>query len=139
MKPRTKKGPSWANEDSVPQPAAPVPPAKSTSTAPKKNSGDGENEEDVEMADADSSAPPPPSEPLSDMDWLKQRMSSNVDKVVEEKAFEQSDDEDGGREEDGKDEEAVSPVPSPRIIWFLRSWVRLIRWLWKTRNRKKQK
>ena len=46
------------------------------------------------MEDAADAAPA--GEPVSDMEWLKQRMSSNVDKVVEEKAFEQSDDEDAG-------------------------------------------
>ncbi|RXW17359.1 hypothetical protein EST38_g8495 [Candolleomyces aberdarensis] len=107
MKPRTKKGPSWANEDSVPQPSALPAPAKATSMSAKAKEQDSGDDEDVEMADEDSSALPPASQPLSDMEWLKQRMTSNVDKVVEEKAFEQSDDEDAGKDNQNDEETAV--------------------------------
>lgn len=71
MQPRTKKGPSWANEARVEQP---VPPPE-------------------ERRDE----PPASSAALSDLEWMKQRMSQNVDK--EGKVFEQSDEEDGGQEE----------------------------------------
>ncbi|KAF9447641.1 RNA-binding domain-containing protein [Macrolepiota fuliginosa MF-IS2] len=73
MQPRTKKGPSWVNETRVEQP---VPPS----------------EEPKDESSAISTA-------LSDMEWMKQRMSQHVDK--EGKAFEQSDEEDG---------EEVNPV-----------------------------
>lgn len=66
MKSRTKKGPSWANED----PQAP------------------EAETKVEEAIEEEV----PSKGISDLDWLKKHTSKNVDKV--EKVFEQSDDED---------------------------------------------
>ncbi|TEB23078.1 RNA-binding domain-containing protein [Coprinellus micaceus] len=89
MQTRTKKGPSWANDASTAEPAMPDP-SPSTISSTKKQSDD----EDVAMEDAAEAAPA--GEPMSDMEWLKQRMSSNVDNVVEEKAFEQSDDEDAG-------------------------------------------
>ena len=85
MQSRTK-GRSWANDAATAEPVVPEP---SPSTIPStKTQPDGE---DVAMDDATEEAPA--GEPMSDMEWLKQRMSSNVDKVVEEKAFEQSDDE----------------------------------------------
>ena len=68
MKPRT--GPAWANEATV-QP---------TISAPPRND---ETMQDVEQE--------PRLDDVSDLEWMKQRMSKNVDVV--EKAFEQSDDE----------------------------------------------
>lgn len=67
---RPKKGPSWANEAKVSQPTIP---------APKPVVEDVVMEELVRT------------EAMSDLEWLKQRTSANVDKV--EKVFEQSDDE----------------------------------------------
>jgi len=69
MKPRTQKGPSWANED---------PQASEAQT--KVDAAEEPMEEDV------------PSKAVSDLDWLKKHTSKNVDKV--DKVFEQSDDED---------------------------------------------
>ncbi|KAJ7982776.1 hypothetical protein DFH06DRAFT_710389 [Mycena polygramma] len=79
MQPRGNKGRTWANEAA---PAAPInpPPAEAM-------------DEDTE---------PVREEGLSDLDWMKRRMSKNVDVV--EKAFEQSDDEDG--------DPVLAPVPS---------------------------
>ena len=67
---RPKKGPSWANEAKVSQPTIPVPEPVV---------------EDVVMEE------PAKAEAMSDLEWMKQRTSANVDKV--EKVFEQSDDE----------------------------------------------
>ena len=67
---RPKKGPSWANEAKVSQPTIPV-------SEPVV--------EDVVMEE------PAKTEAMSDLEWMKQRTSANVDKV--EKVFEQSDDE----------------------------------------------
>ena len=67
---RPKKGPSWANEAKVSQPTIPVPEPVV---------------EDVVMEE------PAKTEVMSDLEWMKQRTSANVDKV--EKVFEQSDDE----------------------------------------------
>ncbi|KAF8809936.1 hypothetical protein BYT27DRAFT_6509543 [Phlegmacium glaucopus] len=68
MKPRT--GPAWANEATV-QPTVSVPLT------------DDATMQDVEQA--------PRQDDVSDLEWMKQRMSKNVDVV--EKVFEQSDDE----------------------------------------------
>ena len=68
MKPRT--GPAWANEAS----------AQPTVSAPQTD--------DTTMRDAEQE---PRQDDVSDLEWMKQRMSKNVDVV--EKAFEQSDDE----------------------------------------------
>ncbi|KAJ8075742.1 Multiple RNA-binding domain-containing protein 1 [Marasmius tenuissimus] len=84
MKPR--KGPSWANEA---QPEA--------STSAKKI--------EDEAMDAE------PTEGLSDLDWMKRHMSKNVDIV--EKAFEQSDDEDAGEQEDGIPATQFASPPDP--------------------------
>ncbi|KAJ6536704.1 hypothetical protein DFH09DRAFT_1178549 [Mycena vulgaris] len=70
MQPRGNKGRTWANE------AAPEP------TEPPV----------AEKMDEDTE--PVREEGLSDLDWMKRRMSKNADVV--EKAFEQSDDEDAG-------------------------------------------
>ncbi|KAJ3532006.1 hypothetical protein NMY22_g7921 [Coprinellus aureogranulatus] len=107
MQPRTKKGPSWANDAATAEPVIPEPAPLPAPT--KEPTGD----EDVAMEDATEEIPA--AEPISDMDWLKQRMSSNVDKVVEEKAFEQSDDEDDTKDrqmevEQPKVEERKDPV-----------------------------
>ena len=67
---RPKKGPSWANEAKVSQPTIPVPETVV---------------EDIVMEE------PVRTEAMSDLEWMKQRTSANVDKV--EKVFEQSDDE----------------------------------------------
>ncbi|KAJ7043247.1 hypothetical protein C8F04DRAFT_1029332 [Mycena alexandri] len=66
MQPRGNKGRTWANESAVVAP--------------------------VEVADMDVDTEPAREEGLSDLDWMKRRMSKNADVV--EKAFEQSDDED---------------------------------------------
>lgn len=69
MKPRTKKGPSWANED-----------PQTSGARARVDTAEEPIEEDV------------PSKGVSDLDWLKRHTSKNVDKV--DKVFEQSDDED---------------------------------------------
>jgi len=65
MQQRTQKGPSWANEPRVEQP---VPPTEN-GDQPLMNSTT-----------------------LSDLEWMKQRMSQNIDRA--DKIFEQSDEED---------------------------------------------
>ncbi|KAJ7865707.1 hypothetical protein B0H13DRAFT_2236885 [Mycena leptocephala] len=70
MQPRGNKGRTWANE------AAPTVPVEILPDAAPTN----------------ENAEPLREEGLSDLDWMKRRMSKNVDVV--EKAFEQSDDED---------------------------------------------
>ena len=71
MQPRTKKGPTWANEaQSWPEPS-PVQPQK----AQEGLVGDGDAVVTKE-------------EGISDLEWMKRRVKDNVDA-----AFEQSDDE----------------------------------------------
>jgi multiple RNA-binding domain-containing protein 1 len=76
MQPR--KGPAWAN-DAAQVESSLMGKAKQQPKAPV----------DVDMDAGDN---PVHEEGLSDLDWMRQRMSKNVDTV--EKAFEQSDDED---------------------------------------------
>ncbi|KAJ7506616.1 hypothetical protein B0H11DRAFT_237636 [Mycena galericulata] len=73
MQPRGNKGRTWANE------AAPAVPLE-LPTDP------------TDADEMDQDGEPLREEGLSDLDWMKRRMSKNVD--VAEKAFEQSDDED---------------------------------------------
>ena len=68
MKPRT--GPAWANEAT----------AQPTVSAPQTD--------DTTIQDAEQE---PRQDDVSDLEWMKRRMSKNVDVV--EKAFEQCDDE----------------------------------------------
>ncbi|KAH9476672.1 Multiple RNA-binding domain-containing protein 1 [Psilocybe cubensis] len=71
-----KKGPAWANEAATPVPIMPAEPTPSVVPAP----------EDTEAQGA-----------ISDVEWMRQRMSAAVvDEVVEERVFEQ-DEEDGGK------------------------------------------
>lgn len=79
MQPRGNKGRTWANEP-APEPTDPPPAdAMEVDTEPVREEG------------------------LSDLDWMRRRMSNNADVV--EKAFEQSDDEDA--------DPVPPPAPSP--------------------------
>lgn len=69
MKPRTKKGPSWANEDS-------------------HASGRDSRVQIAEEATEEDAL----NKNISDLDWFKKHTSKNIDNV--DKVFEQSDDED---------------------------------------------
>ncbi|TFK26928.1 RNA-binding domain-containing protein [Coprinopsis marcescibilis] len=93
MQPRNK-GPSWANEASVPQPVAPIPAPEPSNDAI-----------DVDESEA-------PREELSDMEWMRRRMNAKVDEVEKEKAFEQSDDEDAPPKTKAKDEPTGRPQPA---------------------------
>lgn len=81
MQPRTTKGPAWANDAQSEQPAAPVP-----------------EPEAVQDTAMDTGEDPAKEEGISDLDWMKQRMTTNADVV--EKVFEQSDDEDAAEKPD---------------------------------------
>ncbi|PFH49280.1 hypothetical protein AMATHDRAFT_48833 [Amanita thiersii Skay4041] len=79
MKPRTKKGPSWANEETT-----------NPSTAPTRSSKQMDNV--AETSNDESNQEKPSDEAISDLDWMKRHMSKSVANV--DKVFEQSDDED---------------------------------------------
>ncbi|KDR77991.1 hypothetical protein GALMADRAFT_118866 [Galerina marginata CBS 339.88] len=86
MKP--KKGPTWANEEFVQHPGVP-PPTETT--------------KDTEDTQAQGT--------LSDLEWMRQRMSKAVD--VEERVFEQSDDEDNPQSKKQVEEVVAATEPSP--------------------------
>lgn len=73
-----RKGPAWANDAAVTE-------SSLTSTAKQQLGAPGNVDIDVDDG-------PVREEGLSDLDWMRQRMSKNVDTV--QRAFEQSDDED---------------------------------------------
>ncbi|KAK0477584.1 hypothetical protein IW261DRAFT_1565894 [Armillaria novae-zelandiae] len=92
MQPRTKKGPSWANE---------AQPEASTSSRTL----------DVDMQDPEVQAQdvePVNQEGLSDLDWMKRHLSKKVDE--DGRAFEQSDDE-----ESALKGEAPTTPPLPEV------------------------
>ena len=76
MQPRTKKGPSWANDFDIGT-------GQSSTSAGKQTKTDKTENANVNNEKNDN---------ISDLDWMKQRMSKAVDDETE-KAYEQSDDE----------------------------------------------
>lgn len=108
MKPRTKKGPSWADHDILPQPSS-----SHTSVAARKlddaNGGSvkqkRKQKHDADAADGiEDTTEPDAADAVSDMDWFKQRTKAvlNGPEVATERAFEQSEDE---VEEEGTDDD----------------------------------
>lgn len=111
MKPRTKKGPSWADNDALLQPSSSRTPAVATApddTRPgakkkKKEKHDVNAAEETEgTAESDAAA-------VSDMDWFKQRTKAVLDEPEEvaERAFEQSEDESEEEGDDGDDKVGI--------------------------------
>ncbi|TFK50581.1 hypothetical protein OE88DRAFT_1631205 [Heliocybe sulcata] len=89
MQPRTKKSRTWANDDAVVEPS--VQESESTVSVKQKTKKT-PLEEDVEMeGEQVSEDKQRKEEGMSDLEWMRRRMK-NVQ--VEEKAFEQSDEED---------------------------------------------
>lgn len=81
MQPRSKQGPSWANDANQLQPSMVDVPGPSKLKSKKQSAKE---------------QPPPPEtdteerqEGVSDLEWMQQRMSKKID----DKAFEQSDEE----------------------------------------------
>ena len=116
MQPRTKKGPSWANEThSQPQPNA------TFSIGDVHASRVGL----IETAEVDGQAEGNPDGGgneggISDLDWMKRRMKQNIDAT--EKIFEQSDDEtdSGGAEKEDIREVGTRPSRTLRLVHGLR-------------------
>ena len=109
MQPRSKKGPSWANEDAVPGPSTSQP-------SLKENSAPEDEEMDEDPQPQESSAV----EPASDMDWLRRHTKSALTLDSEEKAFEQSD-----SEPDEPNEPVSFAVSFPSFIYLT---FNLVRW-----------
>lgn len=76
MRPRTAKGPLWANGEGKPRPGGPIVSAEPPLPESVAQSPPGEDEAGKD-------------EPLSDLEWMRRRMSSKVD--VAHRAFEQDD------------------------------------------------
>ncbi|KZP05093.1 RNA-binding domain-containing protein [Athelia psychrophila] len=101
MQPRNKKGPSWANEASS-QPAPAIEPI--SNAAPPSTANGDINSMEVDVAENIGNEEK--GEEMSDLDWMKRRMSQATDVApVTEKAFEQSDDEDEGAKDVSKAEQ----------------------------------
>ncbi|KAF4586102.1 Multiple RNA-binding domain-containing protein 1 [Pleurotus pulmonarius] len=94
MRPRTRKGPLWANDEGKPGPSGPTATVEHPSSEPAIPSpSTGNNEVGND-------------EPLSDLEWMRRHMSSKVD--VAPRAFQQDDEV---MEEPSTD--AASAVPPP--------------------------
>lgn len=94
MKPRTKNGRTWANDDVVTTTSA----LSSTTvneagSSPSKKGKDNASAAGVSAVEDVSIEPETGQEPVSDMDWLKQRQKKVLQSDSSTKAFEQSDDE----------------------------------------------
>lgn len=96
MLPRTKKGPSWKDDDPVPGPST-SPPVVERKSKKSKDASPRPQPESADEQDADRM-------PTSDSDWLKKHTKSTLDPIESEKVFEQSDDDSAeGDVEDGDD------------------------------------
>jgi multiple RNA-binding domain-containing protein 1 len=105
MKPRTKKGASWANEDASSEVALPVtsssaftPSMTHTSVVARERNTEKKSKAPEELTSEESAnvmqTDGTPQEGMSDLDWMKKRMSQAMDlNANEERVFEQSDDD----------------------------------------------
>ncbi|KAI0656208.1 hypothetical protein C8Q70DRAFT_1012681 [Cubamyces menziesii] len=92
MQPRTKKGPSWKDDDPVPGPVA--------------SSSTGATKQQAAQADA-----------VSDLDWLKRHTKTTLDDVeTSGRVFEQSDDEDaqGATRRGEQEDDAPQPLDATK-------------------------
>lgn len=100
MKPK-KSGPSWVNDlgaPDVPNGKSKDPPteAKTKKLKPSKHVDDTTTEDQEMAVDEDA-----PNEGMSDLDWMKRRMSKTLD--AESKVFEQSDEEQDAEDSDNEE------------------------------------
>ncbi|TFY67177.1 hypothetical protein EVJ58_g1792 [Rhodofomes roseus] len=119
MQPRTKNGPSWADNDALPQPTSSKGP-RSAGTGDdvvadeKKGKKGTDKQRHADTMDGDApleNTQPDVTEAVSDMDWFKQRTKAVLDEPdVSDRAFEQSDEE---AEEGDNDEEFQEEEPPP--------------------------
>lgn len=110
--PKSRKAPSWAD-----------PAADSTETnnaLSKKGEGSASKDRNIQLVEEEDSP-----EGLSDMEWMRRRMKQSVESVgQEEKAFEQSDDEDMKVDKsEQKAEETLDPIKET-ILQTARLFVR---------------
>ena len=118
MKPRTKKGPSWKDDDPVPGPST-DPPAAATKKAKKSKKVSQEQEAEANESTHEQEASV---EAISDIDWLKKHTKSTLDTSEVEKAYEQSEDE-SIDDLDANEDPNVGGDPSllSRVLTSLRS------------------
>ncbi|KAI8992839.1 RNA-binding domain-containing protein [Trametes punicea] len=122
MQPRTKKGPSWKDDDAMPAPVASSSSATvAESTKKRKKSKD--NEVVTSVGDDDGGQEEQqdkPAEALSDLDWLKKHTKATLDEEVE-KVYEQSDDEPMPDSWSAAEEEYESIPPDPTKATILQT------------------
>ncbi|CAL1696264.1 unnamed protein product [Somion occarium] len=104
MQPRSKKGPSWANEDGVLQPSG--------SSASSRGNAQASAIEDTGMAET-VDAGESKAEGVSDMDWFKRHTKPTLETESAEKAFEQSEDEGEEQQEVNETDGRERPPDDP--------------------------
>ncbi len=92
IRPRTQKGPSWANEDSVPSASTSKAPPKASKLRSKPLVGNSFEGPAGDEANAGG---------LSDLDWLKRHTKSSENDAIgqQEQLYEQSDEETDEKED----------------------------------------
>ncbi|KAI0776697.1 RNA-binding domain-containing protein [Trametes elegans] len=123
MQPRTKKGPSWKNDDPAPGPVVSTSADATAATSGKKR----KKSKDKDTADLEQTAHEEASsaaEPVSDLDWLKRHTKPTLD-VAEapEKVFEQSDDDEPMDDSEGEsdDDQVRFPALDPTKATILQT------------------
>ncbi|OBZ74791.1 Multiple RNA-binding domain-containing protein 1 [Grifola frondosa] len=121
MQPRTKKGPSWANGDSVAQPIA----STSVSNEPSSLQSKSKTREAPAILDSrDDETEAVLNEGISDLDWLKQRTkqtSELLDDDTPARVFDQSDDEKMDDTEEHKGDTPGEPPIDPTKATILQT------------------
>ncbi|KAI0706720.1 hypothetical protein C8T65DRAFT_651773 [Cerioporus squamosus] len=117
MQPRTKKGPSWKDDEPTPAASGSGPPDAAASSSSSKSQKSRKGKEKVVATSEDDSAAQQEPESVSDLDWLR-RHTTKLDTDVGEKVFEQSEDEsmDGDDDEDATDAQEPPPDPTKSTI-----------------------
>ncbi|KAI0702632.1 hypothetical protein C8Q76DRAFT_802236 [Earliella scabrosa] len=117
MQPRTKKGPSWKDDDPLPTTGPSTSTDRTGEPSTKKKSQKlkhGDQEEKREGADR---LTPEATEPVSDLDWLRRHTKATVDAdMVPEKDFEQSDDESSDDDHDNVEIDTIPVDPTKSTI-----------------------
>lgn len=111
MQPRTKKGPSWKDDEPVPVASTSVTATSTVEAAPKKAKKSKKDKNEVDAMEEDQPVPQQEqetsAEPVSDMDWLRRHTTTQLEATSQEKAFEQSEDEAVEDHEDDSDVRAL--------------------------------
>ena len=112
MQPRTKKGPSWKDDEPVPVASTSATATSTVEAAPKKAKKSKKDKNEVDAMGEDQPVPqqePEASaEPVSDMDWLRRHTTmAQLEATSQEKVFEQSEDEAVEDDEDDSDVRAL--------------------------------